>query len=416
MNVLQLARRFSPNDWGGTETVILETSRELRNLGHKTTIMCTTATDPVRSESIRGVPVRRFPYFYPYIGLDQSAMDRFDHKGGNPFSFRLMQAVGAYERPDLIHLHVFGRLGGIGRRSARKRGIPYVVSVHGGMLDVPAEEARSWTAPAKGALEWGKVLGLWVGSRRVLKDAAAVLCVSRREAELMQDRYPDKRVVHLPNGVDADRFASGSGDRFRDQYSIPAGAVLLLTVARIDSQKNQLFLVRQLPRLLEAQPHVHLALIGSVTSESYYRELLDLIRRLEISEHVTVIPGLPAASEALLDAYKAADIFVLPSIHEPFGIVILEAWAAGCPVVASRVGGVPAFVEDADGVLFRPSDSEDFFRGIQPLLHDPQRRRELGEQGRAKTRRAYSWQSVTRRLVDLYESVISDSTGFRIES
>ena len=74
-----------------------------------------------------------------------------------------------------------GRTGGIGRYVARRRGIPYVVTLHGGVFDVPAEEAQSLTDPTRGTLEWGKVLGWWVGSRRVLDDAAAILCVGLEE-------------------------------------------------------------------------------------------------------------------------------------------------------------------------------------------------------------------------------------------
>ncbi|RMG50324.1 MAG: glycosyltransferase family 1 protein, partial [Acidobacteria bacterium] len=294
---------------------------------------------------------------------------------------------------------------------ARQRGIPYVVSLHGGVYDVPAEEAQSWTAPTRGAIEWGKVLGWWVGSRRVLADAAAILCVGQREQEETQRRYPHKRVIHLPNGVDPDRFAHGDGAGFRHRYGIPLTAHVILTMGRIDPQKNQRLAIRVLPELLKTDPHLHLLLIGPVTNDAYYRQLVDDVRRRGIEAHVTIIPGLDAGSRDLVDAYHAADVFLLPSIHEPFGIVILEAWAAGRPVVASRVGGVPSFVvHGRDGLLFDPHDERACRQAIHEMLTHPQRRRSLAEAGCAKARHEYSWDRITERLVAIYREVIDENS------
>jgi glycosyltransferase involved in cell wall biosynthesis len=165
MNVVQVARRFAVNDWGGTETVILETSKQLLRMGHRTEILCTLATANVKSDNLEGVPVRRVPYFYPFFGLSEEAKRLLDRKGGSPFSFSLHRALMQYPDLDLIHLHTGTRLGAIGRYVAVKRRIPYVVSLHGAVFDVPPEEAATWTAPSKGVIEWGKILGWWVGSR-----------------------------------------------------------------------------------------------------------------------------------------------------------------------------------------------------------------------------------------------------------
>ena len=107
------------------------------------------------------------------------------------------------------------------RFCALRKRIPYVVSLHGGYLAVPTAERETWTDPTRHAVEWGKMLGMLVGSRRVLDDASAIICVGKDEYDAIRTRYPDKKVVHLPNGVDLERFGQGQGDSFRGLYGIP---------------------------------------------------------------------------------------------------------------------------------------------------------------------------------------------------
>lgn len=406
-NIAQVARRFARSDWGGTETVVLETSRRLRARGHRNEIVCPRALADVGRETIEEVPVTRTPYFYPYWGLSPESRRALDLKGGNLFSFSLMRWLARRPGLDLIHAHTQKRLGGIVRHVARRRGIPYIVSLHGGCFDVPAEEARRWTTPTRGAVEWGKALGWWVGARRVLEDAEAVVCVGQREAELAQSRLPEQRVVHLPNGVDPCRFERGDGPRFRRQHGIPPSATLLTVVGRIDPQKNQKLAVDALDALAGRRPDLHLALVGHVTSDAYRDALHREICNRGLGGRVTLIPGLDTQSDALRDAYHAADVVLLPSTHEPFGIVVLEAWAAGRPVVASRVGGLTSLVDDGhDGLLVPPGDTAALVGAVERLVDDAPLRHRLAERGRDKARRNYSWDRITDQLLNLYLEVL----------
>ncbi len=408
MHTVQLARRFVREDWGGTETVIFETSKRLLEMGHHAEVLCTMATAKRMSDNYDGLSVRRFPYFYPYIGLNNESKCLLDKKGGNPFSFSLRRALLNIPQLDLIHLHATSRLGRIGGYAARKRKIPYVVSLHGGLFDVPEEEAASWIAPTKGAFDWGKLLGLWVGSgrRRVMKDASAILCVGYQESVLVQEQFPDNRVIYLPNGADTRRFSKGNGAAFHDKHNIPQDAKVVLTLARIDAQKNQHMPTRLLGPLRDISPKTHLLIVGNVTNPAYYDELLEIIDRAELDGHVTIVPGIPSDSQELVDAYHAADVFLLSSFHEPFGIVILEAWSAGLPVLASNVGGIPHFVEDGiDGLLFDPNDDASLIQAFRQLNANEALAQRLAEAGRVKARSEYDWDVVTHKLVNIYEEV-----------
>jgi glycosyltransferase involved in cell wall biosynthesis len=402
MNIVQVPRRFTRSHWGGTETYILEICKRLREAGHGTEILCPNALAASDREILDEVPVRRVPYFYPYLGLDAEARQQLDLSGGSLFSFHLLRELWSWPGLDLIHLHTGRRPGAIGRYVAMKRGIPYVVSVHGGVFDVPEVQAAAQRDVTRGAFEWGKVLGWWVGARRVMDDAAAVICVGRREYDETRARYPGKRVVYMPNAVDAHRFRHGDGRAFRARHCIPERARVVLSVGRIDPQKDQKLLVSLLPRLRAVEPEVHLVLVGHVTHEAYARELAAMAQGLP----VTIIPGLSGQGQELVDAYHAADCFVLASVHEPFGIVILEAWAAGLPVVASRTGGIPGFVEHGhDGLLCEPRDGAAFIAALEKVLGNPVRAAGLAQRGREKASRDYSWEPLTARLISLYEEV-----------
>lgn len=407
MRVLQIPRRFVRDDWGGTETVIFETCQRLLQRGWDTSVCCPNALAESNFDSLDGLNVRRFPYFYPYLGLSAEASHRLDKKAGNLFSWSLLRHLQQEPLVDVMHVHSGKRLGGIVRHVARQRGIPYVVSLHGGVLDVPAEEASSWTEPTRGTLEWGKALGWWVGSRRVLDDAAAILCVGGGEYRAMSAQFPQKRVIQLPNGADVERFAQGDGASFRRKHGIPHAAKVMLCVARIDPQKNQIALVDTLQQCLQVEPNTHLVLIGHVTNHQYAWNVQDRISTQELASNVTIIPGVDPLSSDLQDAYQAADVFVLPSVHEPFGIVVLEAWAAGLPVVANSVGGLMDLIDhEVDGLLCSPTSPESFTSAVRELLTCPaEHRMRLGDRGQEKACREYSWDAVTEKLIDIYAEV-----------
>jgi glycosyltransferase involved in cell wall biosynthesis len=409
LSVIQVPRRFVTSDWGGTETLVQETSARLRGRGHDVEIWCPNALGGAARDELQGVPVRRFPYFYPYLGLSAASRRQLDQAGGNLFSFSLLAALRGREPLDLVHLHTGKRLGGIVRHVARRRGLPYVVSLHGGVTDVPEAEARRLASRTGGALEWGRLLGWWVGSRRVLDDAAAVVCVSAAEADLLRERLPRKRVIHLPNGVDPERFRQGDGAAFKRAHGVPLQARVVLTVGRLDPQKDQSLAIRAFGALAARHPDLHLVLLGHVTDDAYAEGLRRQVLELGLGPRVTIVPGLPAQGSGVVDAYHAADLFLLPSRHEPFGIAILEAWAAGLPVVASRVGGIPGFVVDgADGRLVAPGDEPGFVAALEGLLADPASARGLAAAGQKKARECYAWEVVTDRLLTLYEDVLRE--------
>lgn len=409
MKLIQVPRRFVAEEWGGTETTILQTSRALRADDHDVRIFTSLALSDRREEVIQDVPVRRFPYSYPFLGLSEQARRDMDKKGGNLLSLSLFWALLHEPGVDLLHAHTGKRVGAAVRSAARLRGIPYVITLHGGHFVVPAGEMRQMLAPMKNTLEWGRLFGMMMGSRRVLEDAAAVLCVGGDELAAARERLPDQRIELMPNGVDCRIFATGDGDAFRRTYEIPADRRILLCVSRIDYQKNQIGLVDAFAELTLTRSDLHLVLLGPVTVEGYDERLRARIDEQGLGRHVTLVPGLQSNDPLLTGAFHAAEIFCLPSLHEPFGIVILEAWAAGLAVVASRVGGIPSFTKDGiDILLAEPNDPASLAREIARLLDDPGLTRRIAAAGQHKAASEYDWSIIGERLVGLYQDVLAD--------
>ncbi|MDD5598860.1 MAG: glycosyltransferase family 4 protein, partial [Victivallaceae bacterium] len=295
-----------------------------------------------------------------------------------------------------------GRLGAFVRLASKFRGFPYVLSIHGGLLEMPEKQLQELTAPLKGSFNWGRIFDLVLRADKVEKDAAAIICVSRREQELLAEKYPDKKVLYLGNGVNMAYFASGDAGSFRNEYKL-GDAKIILCVASFNPQKNQTMLLAGFEKILQKRPDCKLVLIGTVYDQEYYRKVLAKAGKL--NDSVIIIPNLPFDSKTLVNAYAACDLFVLPSLYEPFGIVVLEAWAAGKPVACSGEGGLRAFVShDENGLIFNVNSTDDLAEKILELLGDENLKHRLAGAGK-KTAEEHSWEKITERLITLYEEL-----------
>jgi glycosyltransferase involved in cell wall biosynthesis len=406
-SIIHVPRRFVANEWGGTETVVLEISKQQRAAGLDPRIITSMALADRSHDEISGIPVDRYSHLYPFFGLSAADKAAMDKKGGNLLSLPLLRALISTPDVRLFHAHALKRLGGSVRTAARWRKKPYVVSLHGGIFDVPAAELSDLTKPIQGKFEWGKPFGALLGARKVLEDADHVICVGDSEAQKAKASLPHDRVSYLPNGVDCQRFASGEGRRFRQHFGIAPDAFLIVNISRIDSQKNQLGLLEGFARFHAVTPGAHLVMIGPETQPAYGDKLRSFIAANQLGDSVTIIPGLSNESGLLIDAYHAADTFVLSSRHEPFGIVVLEAWCAGCAVVVSRVGGLQTLVRDGETGLFFEPDSADaaeqLASNFSRLHRDPARRQKLGDAGRAEATSHYDWSKIGARLEEIYQ-------------
>ena len=404
--VAHVMRRFTLDKWGGTETVVFNLSRELEKAGLHSPIYCTDMFSKAGEETIEGITLRRFRYVFPWLGLSEEAKAKLRLKGGSPLSLPLFFSLLFTKDLLLIHTHVGRRLGGIARTAAKIRRVPYVIHVHGGRHTVPQDQYDAMVAPVNGKFEWGKAFGFLFGSRKVFDDASAIICVGQSEADEMRARG-QKNVHYLPNGVYVDHFAEADPEPFRKAYGLEE-TPFVLCLSRIDFQKNQRLLVKSFAEFKKTHREWKLVFIGPVTVEEYHRQMLDDIERLGLSDSVLIIPGLRPGDPLLPSAYRAAEMFVLPTSNEPFGIVILEAWAAKTPVIATRIGGIPGFTSNNENILLFENENADMLTGTMNQLADNRDLQDrLTANGFKEVSAQYDWSAIAERVVKIYEEILT---------
>jgi len=405
--ILHIPRRFALDEWGGTESVIYNLCKQQQLLGQHPEIHTSRALAPTPREVWRDIPIHRYRYCYPFFGLSKENILALDKKGGNLLSLDLFAHLLAASDVRIYHAHVLKRMGGAVLTAARLRNKPCVVTLHGNVFDVPDAEAATIVEPQSGHFEWGKPFGAIFRSRHLLEDADAVLCVGFSEYEKARSVLNHDRVYHLSNGVTAEAFSGGDRAAGRHALDWPQDAIGFGCLSRIDPQKNQLLLVEAFAALVAAAPQQPYRLLigGPVTMPAYEQELLDLIQRHQLEARVTLHPAVVAESTLHRDLLAALDVFVLPSRHEPFGIVILEAWSAGLPVIASNIGGLSKLVtHEQDGLHFPSGDAAAMTAALTRLANDPGLRHALAAAGQAKIAHDYTWQAVSARLENVYQT------------
>jgi glycosyltransferase involved in cell wall biosynthesis len=404
--ILHIPRRFAIDEWGGTESVIYNLCKQQLAHGYQAEIHTSRALAPIPREVWREIPIRRYRYCYPFLGLSEADVHALDKKGGNLLSLDLFWHLLAARNVRVYHAHVLKRMGGAVLTAARLRNKPFVATLHGNVFDVPPAEAASIVEAQQGHFEWGKPFGAMFRSRHLLDEADAVLCVGFSEYEKAKAALGHERVYHLPNGVTAESFAHGDRAAGRHALGWPDDAIGFGCLSRIDPQKNQGLLVEAFAALVAANPQrpFRLLLGGPVTAPAYHQELVTLIGRHHLEARVTLHPAVTAESTQHRDLLTALDAFVLPSRHEPFGIVILEAWAAGLPVIAANIGGLQKLVaHQQDGLHFPAGDTVALTAALARLADEPELRRALAAAGHAKMTRDYTWHAVSEQLEQIYQ-------------
>jgi glycosyltransferase involved in cell wall biosynthesis len=276
------------------------------------------------------------------------------------------------ERPDILHASS-SKAGVLGRLAALLAGVPIrIFTVHG------------WAFSAHS----GAASRLYRWADRLMRPLTTVtICVAEHErARGLEARTcTAERTVVIPNAIGVQHAPSARHDRERP---------LLVTVGRLKAPKDFLTLVRALALLPRGS--FDALIVGDGPDRA---DLEAEIRRLGIGERVH-LAGERRDVSALL---AGASVFVLPSVSEGLPVSVLEAMAAGLPVVGSRVGGMPELVVEGEtGLLVEPGDPDELAAALGRLLAERELRRRLGDAGRERARRRFALDPFRRAHVELY--------------
>jgi glycosyltransferase involved in cell wall biosynthesis len=285
---------------------------------------------------------------------------------------------------DVLHAHAFGYFPTwAGRAVQSLRGIPLVVTPHsdpGGGSDLSRLYAH-------------------VVARGSLFGADRIVALTRREADWLTGLgVPEERIRVIPNGVDLEEFAD------LPPRTVGPHSPVVLFVGRLQARQKGLGTLIDAFARLPPGLRARLRLVGDDWGGLH--PLLARARELGVLDRLVATGPLPRSE--VLRELASADLLVLPSLFEPFGIVLLEAMASGLPIVATRAGGIPEVVTDRESALLVPAQAPAELAGaMEAILDDPELARRLVTEGRRRVER-FSWPRLLPQYVSLFRELIDE--------
>jgi glycosyltransferase involved in cell wall biosynthesis len=413
MRTVQVLRKLDPNAWGGTEMALQRLFDSLRAQGVNSVVYCPRVEsmnghqrDPIQAS---GHEVRRFKAFVPVLGMQERRKRQLISVGGNLMSFDLISSLWNERDVSIVHSHTLGRIGAIARTFALKRKVPFVVTIHGGVLDLPENVKKTFNEPIRDGLEWGKLFGLLFRSNRVFQDADAIITCNPKEAGLWAERLPGKRVIVQPHGVEFEVYEKDCREAAYKAFPQLRNRAVLLSLGRVDPIKNQEFLVEQAPEVFRKHPNAMMVFAGPCTDEPYGEMITRKIADLGLQNRILLTGGLPPNDPRLVGLLQIARVLTLPSLSETFGLVIIEAWAAGAPVLCSATSGAKALTKHGEnGFLFELEKPETFHAGLEATLADPANAKAMAATGRDLALSGYSLNALAGRMRKLYTELAEE--------
>lgn len=384
LRVAHVTATFPPYQ-AGTGIVAFHNAAELARRGHEVHVFTAAVSGAAREEVVEGVWVHRLK---PVVQVGNAPL--------------LPQLPGLLRGFDIVHLHYPFIAGAeLVRYATWRNRTPLVLSFHNDLIGdgVRTHLFRTYQR---------------LSANLTVKHADRLCVVSQDHydstelAATLDGRAP--RVVELPNGVDTDVFFPGDGTAIRAQYGIPPKAKMGLFVAALDRAHH----MKGLDRLLEAMSRfeldLHLLVVGDGDMRMTYQAQAG---SLGLASTVMFVGKVD--NRIMPDFYRSADVTVLPSFAESFGIVLIESMACGTPVIVGNVPGARIVVNDGvDGYYTNPLDIKDIAGKLNTIMELPDEERDaMGCAGRRKVEGRYSWERIGDILEGLYAEVIGPASQVR---
>ena len=398
-------------DAGGMNVYIVETARRLADLGVEVEIFtrATSGDLPPSVELTPGVTVRHV-VAGPFEGLRKEDLPGLLCS----FTSGVLRAEAGREPGyfDLVHSHYW--LSGQAAAVATGRwGVPLVHTMH-----TMAKVKNRLLADGDQPEPMARVLG----ESQVVESADRLIANTAEEARQLIDLYgaDPTSVATVAPGVDLDRFAPIDRAGARHELGLPTDAFVLLFVGRIQPLKAPDVLLRSAAEMVAADPALRRSLVVAIVGGpsgsglEHPERLEKLATDLGIADLVRFAPPAPQAQ--LRRWYGAADVTVVPSYNESFGLVAVESQACGTPVVAAAVGGLTTAVDDGrSGLLVAGHDPRDYARVLDDLRKQPRRRHALGA-GAVAHARQFGWQQTADAMLHVYTDALLEVRGAAVAS
>ena len=386
-------------------TYVHDINRHLVRRGHTVTVVTPGPSSLPRCETFDGVRIVRFPFELPpdltYGRVAQSHVSWLGKFARVAVMARYLEAQyraimteARDQGADVIHAHWAIPTGPAAVMAARKLRVPSVITMHGGDVYVNPEQGYDFPTKwyVRPALRW------------TLQHAGALTAITEDcRQHALRAGAPADHIRLVFNGTDLRRFSPGDNGKADDRF----GPNMIFACRQLFPRKGIRFLLEAGAQLKPQFPDLKIVLAG----DGFERPALaQLAEQLGIGGDVTFLGWVPNAE--LPPYYRAAAVSVIPSLEEGFGIPAAEAMGCEVAVVASDAGGLPEVVEnEVTGLVVPRGDSAALAQAIGSLLADPQRRRQMGQAGRARALRLFDWDRTAEQFEELYRDVAARMVG-----
>jgi glycosyltransferase involved in cell wall biosynthesis len=240
--------------------------------------------------------------------------------------------------------------------------------------------------------------------RSILSRADAIICENQHfKNQLIKLRFQKEKIFLAPNGIDLKLFKPRDRLSARITLKLPENGLVIVSTGSLTKNKGHIYLIHALSDILKKRDDIYLRIVGGGDE---HESLVKEIERLKLSKNIDLVGWAPR--EAISTWLNAADIFVLPSLHEGTPNSLLEAMASGLPVIASATGGIPEVIDnESNGFLVNPASSKEIKDKLNPLIASSELRNRIGTQGRIKLMATYcSWEDHAKKLHDIYQQLL----------
>jgi len=384
MRICMLTWEFPPRIVGGIARHCLGLSKALAKLGHEVYVITLEFPGTPLFEDVDGVKVHRVlielghPNFIIWTFI-------FNH-----FMEKKVAELSRSVKFDIIHIHdwLTAEAGVSSKHFLNKSLVSTVHSTEVGR----SQGLHNPDSFLIDGIEW------WM----TYEAKRVIVCSNSVKWELESHfNLPHDKVTVIPNGVEISNFNLNiNREEVKRRYGIKPNERIVLFIGRLVPQKGVDTLIKAVPLIIQRHRDAKILIAGDGWSRTYLEELA---KSMGLGDHVRFLGFI--SDWELADLMVAADVLVVPSVYEPFGIVALEGMAAGTPVVATNIGGLSEIIEhDKTGVLVYPRNPESIAWGVNRVLSDRKYADWLVRNARKKVLEAYSWEEIAKRTVEVYES------------
>jgi glycosyltransferase involved in cell wall biosynthesis len=350
----------TPN-YGGAEKQMELLARHLKPLGCEVSLACGAYSELIpRTDGLKA---------YERV-FSLSTLHKHD-----PRHYSELKKLLQKERFDLIHIHLWNP--GSCRYaffSAKKAGIPIVTTEHD-----PFE-----LTGIKGIIK-----------RKTLAKTDQIIAISMDNVRQLSEygEYVKNRLNCVNNGIEIDRFLDNKDSA---SLNVQKGDLVITCIAELHERKGHKYLIEAFKKLQTEMPMLHLFLIGKGPNEAHLKSVYGNVTNLHFLGWREDIPQI----------LKMTDVFVLPSLREAFGLVLLEAMASGVAVVATDNGGTKDIIEDGkSGFLVPPENSDRLADAIRTLIHNPEQKKDMEKIALERVKTLFTAEKMAERTLEVYKKI-----------